>query len=235
MEAASAQRTIRIGEPLPRTLVALTFVTGMIDAISFLALGLVFAAMMTGNVLFLGFGIAGSERTSVVGPLVAIAGFLAGGLLGGVIADRSPERPGRGLLACLALEVALLAVATVIALAAKVQRDESVAWVIIAILAVAMGARVTAVRRIGVKELQTTVLQVTAASFQAGSTFAAAAPSHLVPRAAAVIAMFAGAIAGALLVDEVSLPAALGAATGLSLVAAVAYAFAAAPADARAD
>jgi uncharacterized membrane protein YoaK (UPF0700 family) len=224
MEAASERRAIRIGEPLPRTLVALTFVTGMIDAISFLALGLVFAAMMTGNVLFLGFGIAGSERTSVVAPLVALAGFLAGGLLGGAIASRSPERPGRGLLACVLVEVALLTIATVIAIAAEVERDEAVAWVLIGILAVAMGARVTAIRRIGVKELQTTVLQVTAASFQAGTTFAAAAPSHLVPRATAVIAMFAGAVAGALLVDEVSLPAALGAATALSLVAAVAYA-----------
>lgn len=223
MEAASAQRTIGIGEPLPRTLLALTFVTGMIDAISFLALGLVFAAMMTGNVLFLGFGIAGAERTSVVAPLVAIAGFLAGGLLGGAIAGRSPERASRGLLACLALEVALLAIATVVAIAAGVERDEFVAWVLIAILAVAMGARVTAVRRIGVRELQTTVLAVTAASFQAGTTFAAAAPSHLVPRAAAVAAMFAGAVAGALLVDQVSLAAALGAATGVSLVAAVAY------------
>jgi uncharacterized membrane protein YoaK (UPF0700 family) len=229
MEVVSAQPAIRIAEPLPRTLVALTFVTGMVDAISFLALGLVFAGMMTGNVLFLGFGIAGSERTSVVAPLVAIAGFLVGGLLGGALAGRSPERPGRGLLACLALEVALLAAATVIAIAAKVERDEGVAWVLIAILALAMGARVTAIRRIGVKELQTTVLQVTAASFQAGTTFAAAAPSHLVPRAAAVIAMFAGAVAGALLVDEVSLAAALGAATGLSLAAAVAYRLATGP------
>ena len=223
MEAASAQRTIRIGEPLPRTLVALTFVTGMIDAISFLALGLVFAAMMTGNVLFLGFGIAGAERSSVVAPLVAIAGFLAGGLIGGLIAGRSPEHPGRGLIACLALEVALLAGATVIAIAANVEPDEVVAWVLIAMLAVAMGARVTAIRRIGLQELPTTVLQVTAASFQAGTTFAAASPSHLVPRAASVIAMFAGAVAGALLVDEVSLAASLGVAAGLSLVAAVAY------------
>jgi uncharacterized membrane protein YoaK (UPF0700 family) len=223
MEGASGQRTIGIGEPLPRTLVALTFVTGMIDAISFLALGLVFAAMMTGNVLFLGFGIAGDERTSVVAPLVAIAGFLAGGLLGGAIAGRWPGRPERGLLACLALEVALLGAATVIAIAAEVERDEFVAWVLIATLAVAMGARVTAVRRIGVKELQTTVLQVTAASFQAGTTFAAAAPSHLVPRAAAVTAMLGGAVAGALLVDQVSLPAALGASTGLSFAAAVTY------------
>jgi uncharacterized membrane protein YoaK (UPF0700 family) len=224
MESASTERAVlRISEPLPRTLVALTFVTGMIDAISFLALGLVFAAMMTGNVLFLGFGIAGSDRTSVVGPLVAIVGFLAGGLLGGMIAGRSPDRPGRGLVACLAVEVVLLAVTTLVAAVATVKADEFVAWVLIALLAVAMGTRVTAIRRIGVKELQTTVLAVTAASFEAGTTFAAASPSHLVPRVAAVISMLAGAVVGALLVDEVSLPASLGAATALSLMAAVAY------------
>ena len=40
-------------------LLVLTFSTGLIDAVSFVGLGKVFTANMTGNVVFLGFAIAG--------------------------------------------------------------------------------------------------------------------------------------------------------------------------------
>ena len=39
---------------LPALLLALTLVTGLVDAVSYLALGRVFTANMTGNVVFLG-------------------------------------------------------------------------------------------------------------------------------------------------------------------------------------
>jgi uncharacterized membrane protein YoaK (UPF0700 family) len=45
--------------PLPVLLVCLTVVTGLVDAFSYLSLGHVFVANMTGNVVFLGFGLAG--------------------------------------------------------------------------------------------------------------------------------------------------------------------------------
>ena len=41
--------------PLPPLLLGLTVVTGLIDAFSYLALGHVFVANMTGNVVFLAF------------------------------------------------------------------------------------------------------------------------------------------------------------------------------------
>ena len=46
--------------PLVRALIGLTVVTGLVDAISFLGLGHIFTANMTGNVVFLGFAAAGS-------------------------------------------------------------------------------------------------------------------------------------------------------------------------------
>ena len=46
--------------PLLPLLVVLTSVTGLVDAISYLQLGHVFVANMTGNVVFLGFAIAGT-------------------------------------------------------------------------------------------------------------------------------------------------------------------------------
>jgi hypothetical protein len=47
--------------PLPLLLVCLTVVTGLVDAFSYLRLGHVFVANMTGNVVFLGFGLAGAS------------------------------------------------------------------------------------------------------------------------------------------------------------------------------
>jgi Protein of unknown function (DUF1275) len=49
--------------PLPAILVALTVVTGLVDAVSYLALGHVFVANMTGNVVFLGFALAGARAS----------------------------------------------------------------------------------------------------------------------------------------------------------------------------
>jgi uncharacterized membrane protein YoaK (UPF0700 family) len=50
---------------LPLLFLALTFVTGVVDATTYLSLGHVFVANMTGNVVFLGFGIAGAGGISV--------------------------------------------------------------------------------------------------------------------------------------------------------------------------
>ena len=49
--------------PLPVFLVGLTVVTGLVDAFSYLSLGHVFVANMTGNVVFLGFALAGVGRS----------------------------------------------------------------------------------------------------------------------------------------------------------------------------
>jgi uncharacterized membrane protein YoaK (UPF0700 family) len=63
---------------LPALLVALTAVTGMVDAVSYLGFGHVFTANMTGNVVLLGFALAGAGQVSIPASLVAIAAFLAG-------------------------------------------------------------------------------------------------------------------------------------------------------------
>src|SRR5580692_6435951 len=64
-------------------LALLTFATGLIDAASVLGLGHVFTANMTGNIVFLGFSLAGAGKASIAKSLLALGGFLAGALLGG--------------------------------------------------------------------------------------------------------------------------------------------------------
>src|SRR2546427_3888953 len=68
-------------EPRIRDLLlnALTLSSGAVDAISFLALGKVFTAFMTGNIAFLGMGIAGSAGAPrIVSVLASMAGFAGG-------------------------------------------------------------------------------------------------------------------------------------------------------------
>src|SRR6476620_5686576 len=106
-----AARSIR--HPLARALLVLTFTTGLVDAVSYLALGRVFTANMTGNIVFLGFGIAGSGGLPVVAPIVLLAAFLIGAGGGGVLAARMGDRHPAHIARALAVEVSLLGVAAV--------------------------------------------------------------------------------------------------------------------------
>src|ERR1700755_1545481 len=102
-------RSIR--HPLARALLVLTFTTGLVDAVSYLGLGRVFTANMTGNVVLLGFGIAGSAGLPVVAPIVSLAAFLVGSGAGGLLAARAADRHARHVAIALAIEVALIVAA----------------------------------------------------------------------------------------------------------------------------
>src|SRR5215211_1460049 len=70
-------------------LMALTVSSGAVDAISFLGLGKVFTAFMTGNFVFLGLVTAGAGGPSVVSVAVAQAVFAAGVFLSTRIVEPS--------------------------------------------------------------------------------------------------------------------------------------------------
>ena len=59
--------------PLPALLLVMTAVTGVVDAVSILALGRVFVANMTGNVVFAGFAMVGAPGFSLSASLFALA------------------------------------------------------------------------------------------------------------------------------------------------------------------
>src|SRR2546425_7686393 len=73
---------------LPVLLVVLTITTGLIDAISVLGLGRVFTANMTGNIVFLGFALAGVPGFSPSRSLIGLAAFLTGAVVGGRLGVR---------------------------------------------------------------------------------------------------------------------------------------------------
>jgi uncharacterized membrane protein YoaK (UPF0700 family) len=205
--------------PLPSLMLALTVLTGVVDAVSILSLGRVFVANMTGNVVFVGFALAGAGGFSLAPSLSALGGFLVGAAAGGAAVDRLGSHRGRLLTAVAAGELALVLVALVTAAAVGQRLGEGSRVTIAALLALAMGAQNAAVRRLKVFDLTTTVLTMTltgiAADIRQRDRFA------LARRTFAVGAMLIGAISGALLVLQVSNVAALGLAAVLLAIVVV--------------
>ena len=187
-EAAIKRGAASVRHPLTRALLALTFTTGLIDAVSYLALGRVFTANMTGNVVLLGFGIAGSGGLPVVAPIVSLGAFLLGAGAGGVLVRRLAERHPALVARALAIESGLLVIAAVLAAATTVHPGNASAYALIVLMASAMGVRNAVVRHIAVADLTTTVLTMTLTGFAPESRLAGGPGSGSVRRLSAVSA-----------------------------------------------
>jgi uncharacterized membrane protein YoaK (UPF0700 family) len=208
--------------PLSLTLLALTFSTGTVDAVSYLGLGHVFTANMTGNVVLLGFGIAGAGALPVVSPIVSLAAFAVGSGIGGALARRMADRHLTHVSVALGLEAILLAGAAILAVATDPQPATFAADATITLMAAAMGVRNATARRLAVPDLTTTVLTMTITGLAADSTLAGGSGKGTLRRISAVVAMLAGAVVGALLLRTgLTLPLAVAAA--VALVTCVAY------------
>lgn len=205
-----------VRHPLTRALLVLTFTTGLVDGVSYLGLGRVFTANMTGNVVLLGFGVAKSPGLPVVAPLISLVAFVLGAAVGGALVKRLDRAHPTLVARALAMEVALLAAAAIVAALTTVKPGDAVAYVLIVLLALAMGSRSTVVRRLRVPDLSTVVLTMTLSAFAAESPLAGASGSGSTRRLAAVLAMFAGAVTSALLVKtSLVIPLALAAVLAL--------------------
>ncbi|MGA2757561.1 MAG: YoaK family protein [Solirubrobacteraceae bacterium] len=191
--------------PLPALLLGLTVVTGLVDAVSYVALGHVFVANMTGNVVFLGFAIAGARGLSVTASLVALAAFFAGALAGGRICVASGPHRGRQLVAVSSAGGALLVIAAIVAAIAGTPVSPAARYGLIVALALAMGGQNAMARRLAVPDLTTTVLTLTLTGVAADSRLAGGSGGRPARRLLAVAAMLAGALISALLVLHVDL------------------------------
>lgn len=198
-EEALKRGVASVRHPLTQALLVLTFTTGLVDAVSYLALGRVFTANMTGNIVLLGFGLARSGGLPVVAPIVSLVFFLLGAGVGGVLVRRLGQRHPALVARALAMEVLLLAGAAIVAITTTVRPGQLSGYVLIAMMAFAMGVRNATVRRIAVPDLTTTVLTMTLTGLAAESRPAGGSGKGSVRRIAAVVAMLTGALAGALL------------------------------------
>ena len=190
--------------PLPGLLVGLTMVTGLVDAFSFLRLEHVFVANMTGNVIFLGFGLAGVGDIAVLASLVAILAFAIGAAIAGRWASPRVQHRGDLLAAAVTVQSGLVVAAALVAESAGVQGAAARLWMV-GLLAVAMGGQNAIARRLAVPDFTTTVLTMTVTGLVADTTSWPVRGRRVLP----IVAMLAGAFAGGALLRWVSTAAPL--------------------------
>lgn len=186
--------------PLPPLLVALTLVTGLVDAFSYLELGHVFVANMTGNVVFLAFAAGGVPGFLWWASILGIVVFLAGAYLGGRLAARHSDHRGKQLRTAVALQAALVVCALLSSLVLPHPYGTPAIAVLVVLLGMAMGLQNATARSLAVPDLTTTVLTLTLVGISADSRVAGGSGSRLGRRIVSILAMFLGALIGALLV-----------------------------------
>ena len=203
---------------IPYALLGMTAVTGLVDAVSFLSLGRVFTANMTGNIVLLAFATAHVPGLSVARSLTALLAFLVGAVVGGrVMARASADSQIRFAAQAFLLEVAFLFAASFCGIGYRgVLLEHSFQpFALIALTALAMGTRNAAVRKLAIPDLTTTVLTLTITGIGADSSLANGTNPRLARRVGSIAAMFLGAALGAVVI-RYSISAALGLATAIS-------------------
>ncbi|MEW1956609.1 YoaK family protein [Kineococcus sp. NPDC059986] len=207
-------------------MLVLTFSTGIVDAVGYLGLDRVFTANMTGNVVILGMALTGSENLPIVGPVLALFGFLAGAALVGRVlrtAATGWTTASTWVFVVVGVVLAGLAAVTSVMDGLPVPAGTTpppAALAVTTVLGIAMGGQAAAARRLAVKDVTTVVVTSTLTGLAADSRLAGGNGDGWRRRLGAVVLILAGAAAGAALLRW-HVGAGLGTAAAISLVAAV--------------
>jgi uncharacterized membrane protein YoaK (UPF0700 family) len=191
--------------PLPPLLVGLTVVTGLVDSFSYLVLGHVFVANMTGNVVFIAFALAGVPGFSLASSLIAIGSFVLGSLGGGVIGSHVGQSRGRLLWIVTGIQAAFVGVGVILAILSRSRLTIIYTYALIIPLGISMGLQNSTARKLAVPDLTTTVLTLTITGMSADSRLVGGSGSKAGRRLISVLAMFIGALFGALTILYVSI------------------------------
>lgn len=191
---------------LPTLLLVLTVVTGLVEAVSLLALGPVFTAMQTGNVLFLAFGTARAGELPALPSAVSLVAFVVGVACGARMELTEEVRGRRWFVYGLAVEAGLILLAAGLGwgLAPHYGSPTHRHLIVTAVLSLAMGMRTLTIMRSKVPGVPTTLITRSMTAFLGGSTLgpgdAAYGSATWVRRGLSIVAMFLGGLCGALLV-----------------------------------
>jgi uncharacterized membrane protein YoaK (UPF0700 family) len=188
--------------PLVFALLALTFTTGVIDAVSYIGLGRVFVANMTGNVVLLGFAVAGVPGLSVMRSLLSLIGFLLGAAAGGRLETAlAGQNRRKWLFSVGVVETTLTLAAALVSFGFNIDTATPLdrLYAMIVLTAVAMGLRNATVRSLRVPDLTTTVLTLTLTGLAADSLLGSGKSPRTLRRFVAVGVLFGGAATGAFL------------------------------------
>lgn len=178
-------------------MLALTFSTGVVDAVGYLGLDRVFTGNMTGNVVLLGMALTGTTNLPILRPVLALGFFLAGAVAGSRLVRRQDGWSGRVTATLWIIAVLLTAIAALLAFALHLD-PETVGTIATSALGFAMGMQAALARRVKVAEVTTVVVTSTLTGLAADSRLAGGTGSLWLRRALAVVLISAGAAAGAL-------------------------------------
>jgi uncharacterized membrane protein YoaK (UPF0700 family) len=183
-----------------RLVVALAVTSGAVDATAFLALGKVFASVMTGNLVLLGVAAGDHSASQAIHGAVAIAACCAGVAIGAPIAARAGQREQvwpRAVTQTLLAELCLLAAFTVGWELSPRPRGSGAQLALLVLLSAAMGMQSAAVRRLG--HMSSTYLTSTLIGV-ISALATRAKPEGLARSVTALTAIAFGALAGGLVV-----------------------------------
>lgn len=181
-------------------MLALTFSTGVIDAVGYLGLDKVFTGNMTGNVVILGMALTGAEGLPIVGPIIALVLFMVGAAVSGrVLKGRKAGWTGLNTTLFGVVGVILLVSALVALLVSE--RPEPLNLAITGALGLAMGMQAGAARHIGVADVTTVVVTSTIVGLAFDSVFGGGGNKNWTRRLLAIVLIGAGAAVGALLLQ----------------------------------
>jgi uncharacterized membrane protein YoaK (UPF0700 family) len=184
-------------------MLALTFSTGIVDAVGYLGLDRVFTGNMTGNVVILGMALVGGDDLPVLGPLLALAGFMVGAALGGRVLRHAPGGWCHRSTVLLTLVAAAMLTLGVLVLVVGEDVSRPIGITVTTLLGAAMGVQAATARFIAVKDVTTVVVTSTitglAADSVLGSGKSAGGGSGSARRVAAVVLILVGAAVGAVL------------------------------------
>lgn len=181
-------------------MLALTFSTGIIDAVGYLGLDKVFTGNMTGNVVILGMAIAGADDLPILGPVVALITFMVGAAISGRVLKGRPAGWSELNTALFGVVGVVLLVAALIALLVP-DPSELLTQVITGLLGLAMGVQAGAARHIGVADVTTVVVTSTIVGLAFDSVFGGGGNKNWARRLLAIVLIGVGALVGALLLS----------------------------------
>jgi uncharacterized membrane protein YoaK (UPF0700 family) len=201
-------------------MLALTFSTGVVDAVGYLGLDRVFTGNMTGNIVILGMALTGADDLPIIGPIIALVGFVLGAVLAGRSLRTAEKGWTRRATWLLAVVAGLIVGALILVLAASEPYPTAAMLTITGILGAAMGMQAGVARHLGVADVTTVVVTSTLVGLGFDSWLGRRNGQKWVRRLLAIVLIALGALAGAALL-RIHLGYGIGLAAAITVVVAI--------------
>jgi uncharacterized membrane protein YoaK (UPF0700 family) len=219
---AWGERATRLRDVL---LISLTFAAGSVDAVSYLGLGQIFTANMTGNVVFLALAVGERSIPTAIRSVGALVGFSIGAIVAGQIlaGSRATGPWPRRVTWLLWGELACMAAFAVLWASTDGNPGEGLLSLLIGLSSFGMGFQNAAARHLSVPGLTTTVVTTALTGFMVNLPVLGISGAHQRRAALSVVTLFSGAAVGAALMVYARTFAPYVTVADVAVVAAAAY------------